>query len=181
MNPRYPIYIPSKGRAEKCLTAKFLDAEGVPFLLVVEPQEAEAYTAQFGSRRVVSLPFSNLGLGSIPARNWIKDHSTKFGHERHWQLDDNIRQMWRRIDGIKLPCESGPAFAAVEDFADRYENVAIAGMNYYMFAPNRRPMPPFYINVHIYSCALVLNSIPHRWRGRYNEDTDLCLQVLADG
>jgi hypothetical protein len=25
-----------------------------------------------------------------------------------------------------------------------------------------------------------MNSLPHRWRGRYNEDTDLCLQVLAD-
>ena len=35
--------------------------------------------------------------------------------------------------------------------------------------------------MHVYSCTLVLNSIPHRWRGEYNEDTDICLQVLADG
>tara|TARA_Y100000310_G_scaffold292450_1_gene321201 strand:+ start:77 stop:550 length:474 start_codon:yes stop_codon:yes gene_type:complete len=28
---------------------------------------------------------------------------------------------------------------------------------------------------------LILNELPHEWRGRYNEDTDLCLQVLADG
>jgi hypothetical protein len=33
----------------------------------------------------------------------------------------------------------------------------------------------------VYSCALFLNAIPHRWRGRYNEDTDICLQVLGDG
>ncbi len=179
--PRYPIYIPSKGRSEKCLTARFLSSDGVPFHLVVEPEEAEAYAKVFGHERVLKLPFSNLGLGSIPARNWIKDHATKAGHERHWQLDDNIRQMWRRIDGIKLPCQSGPAFAAVEDFSDRYENVAVAGMNYYMFAPNRQRIPPFYLNVHVYSCTLILNSIPNKWRGRYNEDTDMCLQVLADG
>ena len=42
-------------------------------------------------------------------------------------------------------------------------------------------MPPFYLNSRVYSCTLVLNRLPHRWRGRYNEDTDLCLQVLADG
>jgi hypothetical protein len=33
----------------------------------------------------------------------------------------------------------------------------------------------------VYSCLLILNALPHKWRGRYNEDTDLCLQVLADG
>ena len=42
-------------------------------------------------------------------------------------------------------------------------------------------MPPFYLNTHVYSVLLILNELPNRWRGRYNEDTDLCLQVLADG
>jgi hypothetical protein len=28
---------------------------------------------------------------------------------------------------------------------------------------------------------LINNSLPHRWRGRYNEDTDLSLRVLKDG
>jgi hypothetical protein len=179
--PRYPIFVPSKGRSANCLTAKFLDRDGVPFCLVVEPQEATSYEAAWGKNRVLVLPFKNLGLGSIPARNWIKDYSVARGDKRHWQLDDNIRKMWRRVDGIKFPCEAGPALAAAEDFADRYENVALAGMNYTFFAPNRDEMPPFYANVHVYSCTLVLNAIPHRWRGRYNEDTDLCLQVLSDG
>lgn len=89
--------------------------------------------------------------------------------------------VWRRVNGFKLPCRSGVAFRAAEDFVDRYQNVAVAGFNYYMFAPNRQKMPPFYLNVHVYSCTLILNAIPHRWRGRYNEDTDLCLQVLSDG
>jgi hypothetical protein len=45
----------------------------------------------------------------------------------------------------------------------------------------KEKMPPFYLNCRIYSCALVLNSLPYGWRGRYNEDADLCLQVLAGG
>jgi len=28
---------------------------------------------------------------------------------------------------------------------------------------------------------LIRNDIPYRWRGRYNEDTDLSLRVLKDG
>ena len=37
------------------------------------------------------------------------------------------------------------------------------------------------MNTRIYSCLLIQNDIPYRWRGRYNEDTDLCLRVLKDG
>jgi hypothetical protein len=32
-----------------------------------------------------------------------------------------------------------------------------------------------------HNCILIQNDVPFRWRGRYNEDTDLCLQVLAAG
>jgi len=70
-----------------------------------------------------------------------------------------------------------------EDFCDRYENVAVAGINYTMFAiggGGGRPRP-IVTNCHVYSCSLVLNSIPQRWRLVYNDDTDLCLQVLAAG
>jgi len=63
---------------------------------------------------------------------------------------------------------------------DRYENVALAGLNYEFFAIGEE-LPPFYLNGRVYSCTLVLNRIPHRWRIRYNDDTDICLQVLADG
>lgn len=178
--PRYPVYIPSKGRADVCLTAKFLDRDGVPFRIVVEPQEEREYASRFGAQRVLVLPFSNLGQGSIPARNWIKDHATAEGHLRHWQLDDNISGIRRMFRKRRIPCLGGPAFAAVEDFTDRYENIAISGLNYAMFI-GLRTEPPFNLNCRVYSCSLVLNSIPHRWRGRYNEDADICLQVLASG
>jgi hypothetical protein len=66
--PRYPIFIISKGRWESRLTAKALDAMKVAFRIVVEPQERQAYASVLGEERVLVLPFSNLGLGSIPAR-----------------------------------------------------------------------------------------------------------------
>lgn len=181
--PRHPVYVISKGRADVCLTAKFLIKDGVPFHVVVEPQERDAYARRFGDERVLVLPFSNLGLGSIPARNWVWEHAKAAGHERHWILDDNIRVVRRWYKKKRIPCASGAALAITERFVDRYENVAIAGLNYTMFGipTHGQGMPPFYLNAHVYSCILIRNDLPHRWRGRYNEDTDLCLQVLADG
>lgn len=181
MKPRYPIYIPSKGRADNCLTAKTLRADGVPFFLVIEPQEYEEYLKHFPKANILQLPFSNLGKGSIPARNWIKEHSIKAGALRHWQLDDNIRKFYRRFQTKRIPCRAGIALSVAEDFTDRYENIAISGLNYAHFVPDRQKNPPFFLNVHVYSCTLVLNKIPYKWRGRYNEDTDLCLQALAGG
>jgi hypothetical protein len=185
VRPRYPVYIVSKGRPGKlALTARFLLADGVDFRIVVEQPDVAAYTATVGDpARVLVLPFADLGLGSIPARNWIWAHASAAGAARHWILDDNIRKL-ERVDGRRrLKCAAGPAFAAVEDFADRYENVAIAGLNYHMFGvtSGTTPLPPFRRNVHVYSCMLIRTDLACRWRGRYNEDTDLCLQVLAAG
>jgi hypothetical protein len=36
-------------------------------------------------------------------------------------------------------------------------------------------------NTRIYSCNFIKNDIPYRWRGRYNEDTILSLDILKDG
>src|SRR5690242_17416013 len=94
--PRYPIYVPSKGRYDKGLTAKALARDKVPFKLVVEPQEEDVYAAAFGKENLLVLPFSNLKQGSIPARNWIKQHALDAGAERHWCIDDNIYE-WLRV------------------------------------------------------------------------------------
>lgn len=179
--PRYPIYVPSKGRSQTCLTARFFTNDEVPFYLVVEPQEADEYAPLVPAENLLILPFSNLGLGSIPARNWIWEHAKSAGHDRHWIIDDNIAKIKRRHQGRRIPCNAGIGLAVVEDFTDRYTNVGISGLAYEMFLPNGRATPAFSLNVHVYSCLLIANDLPYRWRGRYNEDTDLCLQVLAGG
>lgn len=179
MTPRYPIYIPSKGRIDHAQTARMFIRDSVPFLFVVEPQEAHAYAKAFGKDKLLILPENDQGL--IYARNWIRDYSTERGDIRHWQVDDNIRTCYRRYKALRVPCHAGIAFRAVEDFVDRYENVALAGMNYDMFIPDRNKHPPFRLNVHVYSNTLFLNALPHRFRPPANEDVDMCLQVLSDG
>jgi len=151
----------------------------VPFHLVVEQQEYDAYAARFGGARLLVLPFRNQGL--IAARNWIKDHATAAGYERHWQLDDNIRRFYRRYRAKQLYCDAGIGLRVCEDFTDRYENIAISGLNYDMFIPDYVPVQPLVINCRVYSLSLILNSIPFKWRLTYNDDTDICLQALANG
>lgn len=181
--PKYPIYIISKGRSESRLTSKALERMDVPYRIVVEPQERDAYASVIDPAKILVLPFSNLGQGSIPARNWVWEHSIGEGHARHWIMDDNIRLFARFNKNLKVPVADGAIFDAMETFVDRYENVPMAGPNYWMFAPRKtgNRIKPFTPNTRVYSCILLANDIPHRWRGRYNEDTDLSLRILKSG
>jgi len=194
--PRFPLYIPTKGRADSRLTSKALTAMGVPHFLVVEPQEVDAYQRAARGSLATVLPLDlsykaryelcdDLGLskstGPGPARNFIWDHSIASGYAWHWVMDDNIKAFYRLNHNLKVPCQSPALWRAMEDFVLRYENVAMAGPNYFMFASRKSVMPPFVTNTRIYSCNLIRNDLPFRWRGRYNEDTILSLDQIKAG
>jgi hypothetical protein len=181
MNPDFPVYVISKGRWESRLTVKALGERHIPHHVVIEPQEYDAYAAVIDRQNLLVLPFSNLGQGSIPARNWVWEHALAAGHRRHWILDDNIRDFWRRYRGQRIRTTSGTTFKVIEDFVERYENIALAGMQYKMFVTETDSYAPIIFNTRIYSCILIKNDLPYRWRGRYNEDTDLSLRILKDG
>ena len=180
MESKYPIYIISKGRAFKPLTAKLFEQAGIPYFIAVEPQEAEEYKTSLGKNRVIILPFSNLGLGSYPARNFCWEHAKERGFKYHWLFDDNflmfkkwINQKRARIENIK------DALNYVELNADK-TGVDISGFERPEFCC-KVPKVPFKSNCHVYSAMLIKNDLPYRWRLKYNEDIDLNLQVLHNG
>jgi hypothetical protein len=179
MIPRYPIYVLSKGRYDCCLTAKFFIKDNVKFYLVIEEQEYQLYKKYFPNTEILILPKESSGRGAIHVRNWIWSHSIKNGYERHWEFDDNISLIRRLHKGKRIPCNSNTAISIIEDFTDRYTNIAISGFNYTMFVMNDCKSQ-YYLNCHVYSGMLIKNQMPYRWRLNYNADTDLCLQVLND-
>lgn len=181
MNPKYPVFVISKGRHDKCLTARELTQMGVPFRLVVEPQERDGYAKMWPHAEIITTPFSNLNQGSIPVRNYVWDMAKAEGNKRHWILDDNIEGFHRLNRNEKFKVGDGTIFRCCEDFTDRFENVPMSGMNYYSFCKKTDAVPPFYLNTRIYSCILLDTSRIERWRGRYNEDTDLSLRFLKQG
>lgn len=154
-----------------------------PYRIVVEPKEYDLYANVIDKNKILVLPdnFSELGQGSIPVRNWVWEHSINEGYERHWILDDNIEQFNRLNNNLQVKVLTGVIFEAAEDFIDRYENIAFAGFQYDFFAKAKTILPAFYMNTRIYSCTLIKNDLPYRWRGKYNEDTDICLRALKDG
>jgi hypothetical protein len=196
--PQFPLYIPSKGRHEYMMTSKVLTEMGVKHHIVVEPQEVELYKAAVKKwnllTTVVELDMKykekyelcdDLGLskstGSGPARNFAWDHSIKTGHKWHWIMDDNIRSFRRLNNNEKIRVKNGSIFRAMEDFSLRYENVAMAGPQYAMFTPARQQLAPFILNTRIFSCNLIRNDVPFRWRGRYNEDLIMSIDMLKGG
>lgn len=194
MNPQFPLYIVSKGRAQSRLTHKALQRMGVPHTVVIEDQEYDDYAAFISESQLLVLDkqyqrnydtFDNVGdtksKGPGAARNFVWQHSIDQGYEWHWVMDDNIRLFARLNKNLKIEMLCGSGFRAMEDFCLRYANIAMAGPNYWMFAPRKTKQPPFIKNTRIYSCNLIRNDVTYRWRGRYNEDTDLSLRMLKDG
>jgi hypothetical protein len=194
-NPRFPIFIPSKGRYNTNLTANYLDYMKVPYRLVVEPQEYDLYLEKIQDKsKLLILDMSckekyeycdefgtEKATGSGPARNFIWETAIKEGHEYHWIMDDNIRAFRIMNDNKKIKVSNGKLFRSMEDFTLRYKNVYMSGPHYAFFHPRKLKRPPFYINSRVYSCNLIKNDIPFRWRGRYNEDTILSLDILKAG
>ena len=194
MNPKFPRYIVSKGRADTRLTAKALEMMGVPYHIVIERQEYDQYASVIDKNKILILDpvyqekydtFDDLGAtkskGPGAARNFAWEHSISEGYSWHWVMDDNIRLFYRLNRNRKIPVGDGTIFRAMEDFVFRYSNIGMAGPNYFMFAPRKEKMYPFVLNTRIYSCNFIKNDLPFRWRGRYNEDTDLSLRILKSG
>lgn len=195
MNPEYPIYIVSKGRWETRLTARALDRMRVPYKIVVEAQERALYASVIRPDYVLVLDpeyqrqydtcdtlGDSKGRGPGPARNFAWDHAIASGFAWHWVMDDNIRRFYRWNRNAKVAALNGAVFRAMESFCERYKNVAMAGPCYERFAPiGLKSPPPFRLNTRIYSCNLIRNDVPFRWRARYNEDTDLSLRMLKAG
>lgn len=176
----YPIYIISKGRFEKTLTADNLNKSNIDFRIAVEPQEAKEYIKKLGKEKVLILPFSNLGLGSFPARNFCWEHAKNNGHKYHWLFDDNILFWMKWINGKRIKIENvTEAITYVEKFTIK-NKIDICGFEEPNFVV-KPPKKPFKNNCHVYSAMLINNELPYRWRLKYNEDVDLCLQVLHNG
>jgi hypothetical protein len=180
MQNKFPIYIISKGRAYNPITAKNFLREKIDFFIAVEPQEYEEYCKAIPKKHVLKLPFKNLGVGSYPARNYCWEHSKTNGFEYHWLFDDNILFFQKWVNGKRRKWNDiKSALKFVEAVTNKHK-IDILGFE----EPNFVVKPPpraFKFNCHVYSAMLIKNNLPYRWRLKYNEDVDLCLQVLHNG
>ncbi len=174
----YPIYIPTKGRADTAVTISTLSDSNLHFYIVVEKEDFAAYKEstrfQLGDNNIVVLPKSNQGIAY--ARNHCKQHAKGFGHKYHWQMDDNIKGFYERVDNKNIKTGAAEALEAVEGIVMQYKNIGIAGLAHRAFAFSATK--DVNINKQCYMCVLVNNDLDFEWRKSIPEDTDYSLQVL---
>jgi len=193
INPIYPVYIISKGRYNDSVkfykTYRTLERMGVPYKMVVEKSEYKQYCKIVSPDVLLILPehyktHSEHG-GSIPARNFVWQHAVDSGAQKHWIIDDNISGFWCKNKGRHWEINSGVVFRILELYVSQFENVKQSGFNYKHFIVARKPSKPVTFNTRIYSCILLDHRLDdileERWRGTYNEDTDLSLRILKAG
>jgi hypothetical protein len=190
--PKYNIYIISLGRYKYRTTAKYLDWCGIDYKIVIEPNEKQLYIDNGQDPDKILTTPENYSItqksGSIPVRNFVLEYDAKLNPDgRHWILDDNISGYYRFNKNKKILCKGGFIFTIIEDFVDRYENIKMAGHQYYMFCvPTINK--PYIKNTRIFSSILLSNDILKikdeygyiKWRGKYNEDVDLSIRLLKN-
>lgn len=180
MNPKHPIFIPTKGRYDHMYTISALESRGIPYTAVVEKQEYRHYSKVIGPKKILVLPHQNEGL--TVTRNWIWDYAqNELKTPYFWTMDDNIRHFYRLNKNIKHMTTTGTFLRVIEDFVERFKNLYVAGMHYETFAMRKAKYSPFLLNRRVYSNMLIKTDIPYRNETFYNDDTDLCLRILKDG
>lgn len=172
-NPSYTFYIPTKGRATTIKTSGVLKSFNIPFKLVVEPQDYEAYLANFDSESVLCMDKNDQGIYYV--RQWIKDYSTSQGEDYHWQLDDDLRY-FRSHFGKRERLTDGKAFTLLEKLTSQFPNIAQSGFTNFAFAFAKNH--DYDLNKQVCSCMIIKNQTPAQFRPNIIEDTDFSLQLL---
>ena len=200
--PRYPIYVVSKGRAWlKNGTSGTLASLGIKHYVVCDADEVDEYEKEIANEYATILPMDmsyndtyDCGpcgtegiVGPGAKRNFVWDHATAMGAKWHWVMDDNAYYIKTRHFNFRFFAKTANFMCACEDYVDMFKNLGQAGVDYCFFYPDNTKDVPYIRNTRIYSFLLNNNTItdkegkPYRWRGRYNEDTDLSLRILKDG
>lgn len=198
--PKYPIYVISYKRADikKCRTIYHLNEMEVNHYLVIEEHQEFDYDlmlsnapngGKYSTIRTFKRRPEEEGKGGIPARNWCWDDSVLSGYEKHWILDDNIDGFYRKYKNSMILIKKGGAcFRVLEDYANRFKYIGILGHGYKSDVKGiSRQRPIVRSNTKVYSSILINNDLRTKlgdgdgWRGKYNEDIDLCIRTIENG
>lgn len=129
----YPIFIPTHNRVQTATTPKLLDAARLPYTLVCDPDQANAYSEKFPQANIMPVP--RKGRGIVYARQWLLEHARSDGMNGYWVLDDDIQNYVQfGVDGSQKPATIRAALSSVEALLSRYTNVVVAAPTLAQFA-----------------------------------------------
>jgi len=208
---KYPIFIPSYRRAKTHTTSRILSNFGFKHYLIVHSNEIDDYKRHFTAEQkncvtvlefdenyklryetCDTIPHRIKNAGSGAERNFAWDYSINLGYDAHWLMDDNIK-WFSSIVGVntgsyfvrrhvKDATTFAEKFKRGEVFFDTFSNLMMIELAESGFTIDKLKNSRNYrVNTRCYSCNLIYNHMPIRWRGRYNEDTILSFDILKAG
>jgi len=173
------IFIPSKNRVNNCSFVKLLINWGVPFTIVLEPQEANKYISAYGDLDILLLPQSDQGISY--ARNHIKEHTENLGIKKYWMFDDDLTALYFREDARMVKGDISVLCKAESQFSQH--GAAIGALDYQQIAWSATN--PISINTYCEVAVFVDNSKTRglRYRQEVNgkEDRDFVMQIIKNG
>lgn len=207
MSNKYPIFIISYNRPKNHITARKLAEYEIYHYIVLHKEQIPEYLKNFTNEMKKfttilefddvyklkyetcdNIPHSIKNAGSGAERNFAWDYSKNvLNSNSHWLLDDNM--YFSYISGIKNNiyarncCDKikfNELFNKAEDFFDKYENLLMIELAQRDFIVNKLKYS-YVLNTRCFSCNLIYNDMPIRWRGRYNEDVILSFDIMQAG
>lgn len=119
----WPIYVCSKARPHDrhISTMRLLRDAGVPFNLVVEPQDAAVYEEAWPDAVVLVLPENDRGLAYC--RNFVIQHAASAGHAWVWVMDDDVKRFCKQIGKKAVTVPVNDLLAEAEAAAVKYTDL----------------------------------------------------------
>lgn len=178
---KYPIFIPSKGRAGSQYSFKMLTGYGLKPLVVIEKDDLEAYSEHVPSEQLLVLPERNKGFAF--ACNWIRNYAVKVaGTPFYWHFDDDVMYLVKRVNDKKSRCcltEATDRMMDMEREVSGYTNVDLAALRSEVFMWSIKPERSF--NVLGSSAMLIRSDVQYIWNPRVQADCDYILQICMAG
>jgi hypothetical protein len=178
-----PIYVPSKGRAGKSKTIENLIKEGIPFFVVVEPQEASSYQRAYPNQEInwLILSQSNKGIGFV--RNSILQFARASSSEWYWMLDDDISSMSQQVGTKNVKKTFGFVLEEATQLFQSCPDLGQGALEYQQFSWSAKKNLVFnsYCDVAVFINVKRTFHINYRPMVDLKEDRDFTLQILASG
>lgn len=173
----WPIFIPSKGRPGCATAAHFPEA-----LVVIEPQDYDAYRHAMPAAKLHVLPEDNQGIA------YVRQHILNFERARnnawYWMFDDDIAG-FSRTNALKRleKASAAEVLAEAEALITAQPGVGQAALEYAQYAwSNTKPVKLVgYCDVAVAINTHLTRTCRYRPEMALKEDRDFTLQVLANG
>lgn len=128
MKTKYPIFIPSKARADVKYSPTIFSfkKEDIDFTIVIEPQDEIGYRMAFPHSNFLILPDNDRGIGF--SRQYIRDYVKKLGTDFYWQIDDDMTGLFSVENGktTRIPFLDG--ILKMEKILDERGGLDIVGL-----------------------------------------------------